>query len=124
MLMQEIYTKVKAHLLAQNAKSANGTSFAGLPRCFYRSPGGLKCAVGALIPDELYDPDLEGYGVEEQPVIEVLVAAGVLDGAGHFLREDKVNLLERLQRVHDLNEPHQWPESLAEVAADFDLEDV
>lgn len=28
--------------------------------CLYRGPGGLRCAVGWLLPDEYYTPDLEG----------------------------------------------------------------
>lgn len=32
--------------------------------CLYRAPGGSKCAVGALIPDELYDHSAEDTTLE------------------------------------------------------------
>lgn len=33
--------------------------------CRYRAPNGLQCLIGIHIPDELYDPDMEGLGVWE-----------------------------------------------------------
>lgn len=56
---QELFNKVIAHLTEQNARAVarNGDS------CRYRSAAGLKCAIGCLIPDELYDPSIEGMGV-------------------------------------------------------------
>lgn len=34
-------------------------------KCRYRGPNGLKCAAGHAIPDEVYDPWMEGLGVDE-----------------------------------------------------------
>lgn len=51
---QETFDRVAKHLLKQNKKSVNGT------QCMYRSSDGLQCALGCLIPDELYVPSLEG----------------------------------------------------------------
>ena len=45
---QQIFDKVATHLLTQNARSAAEGS------CLYRSPSGLKCAVGCLISDSVY----------------------------------------------------------------------
>ncbi len=44
---QEVFTKVKDHLLKQNKAAVN----AGYGACAYLAPDGLKCAVGCLIPD-------------------------------------------------------------------------
>jgi hypothetical protein len=57
---QEIFDKVVTHLRTQG-KQAKNTS----DDCVYRRPNGLMCAVGCLIPDELYDPALEGATVAD-----------------------------------------------------------
>src|SRR5687767_5712675 len=77
--------------------------------CLYRGPGGLKCAVGHLIPDALYDPGMEdGTPWQDESVVmavvessvrvrTALVAAGVPVELHAFLRE--------CQRVHDESPP-------------------
>lgn len=98
---QEAFDKAVAGLRAQNYER----SFAhGM--CLYRAPGGNKCAVGHLIPDELYFPGLENAGArqivdgnlctepetaEDQRKLEVL---------GDMLRPT-VGMLAHLQRLHD-----------------------
>lgn len=57
MTNQEIFDKVATHLLSQGKRSALG----GVG-CAYRGDGGLQCAIGCLIPDELYRYELEGWG--------------------------------------------------------------
>lgn len=63
--------------------------------CLYRGPGGTKCAVGWLIPDEVYDKYCEGSVPRDDRIIRML-AANDIDGKEHS------NLLTRLQRAHDL----------------------
>lgn len=46
---QEIFDKVYRELLRQKVPSMHNG------RCLYRGPNGTKCAIGHLIPDELYD---------------------------------------------------------------------
>lgn len=54
MTHQEIFDFVWTKLCEQGAKSyENG-------KCRYRTSTRLKCAVGHLIPDDLYDPAMEG----------------------------------------------------------------
>ena len=61
---QEMFDKVSTHLFTQGEramlpKEAQSDEFpAGL--CAYRAPNGFKCAVGCMIPDEKYDPKMEG----------------------------------------------------------------
>lgn len=102
---QEIFTKVKNHLLTQNAKSAREIDGA----CMYRGPNGRMCAVGCLIPDELYS-----YSIELNPV--------------GYLPKEILNhlggnewLLQRLQSIHDLIEVEQWRNALSELATEFNL---
>jgi hypothetical protein len=58
MTKQEIFDTVALHLIKQGKKSVND-----IGRCLYRSPEGLKCAIGCLIPDEVYQRSMEGHGV-------------------------------------------------------------
>ena len=50
---QSVYDKVCAHLAAQKTRSMNANG------CAYRGALGRSCAVGCLIPDEIYDPDMD-----------------------------------------------------------------
>ena len=55
---RDIYERVSNHLLTQRAVSEdeNGS-------CRLRSGNGRKCAIGSLIADELYRPEIEGIGI-------------------------------------------------------------
>lgn len=99
MTPQEIFNKVVTHLFDQGGKSEHG----GL--CRYRDPYGNSCAVGCLIPDEIYDPGIEGAGLRglterrfhserQLKLVKVLERSGIAEPT---LRK----LLERLQSVHD-----------------------
>ena len=48
---QEVFDVVAKHLLTQNAKSMDDPWD---EMCAYRGENGRRCAVGALIPDDLY----------------------------------------------------------------------
>lgn len=50
---QEVFDYVAKHLLKQGERSVVGTS------CSYRGVGGLMCAVGCLISDEEYKPEMD-----------------------------------------------------------------
>lgn len=103
MTEQEIFDKAAAHLLEQGKRAReNG-------RCCYRaSVSGtvLKCAVGALIPDELYDPRLEGL-----PAIR-----GFPESVGESELRRKVVLLGSLQIVHDQFHEDSWKGELTKLA--------
>ena len=91
MTRQEIFDKVVAHFAVQREAAAEyGT-------CMYRTPDGRKCAIGALIPDEVYSQRLEDKSVGtlllEFP--DIMMASGLSDGDSWFLCD--------LQAVHDSN---------------------
>jgi hypothetical protein len=52
---QELFEKAVNGLLAQGVPSYDSSR-----SCMYRGLNGTKCAIGHLIPDELYDPGFEG----------------------------------------------------------------
>jgi hypothetical protein len=113
MTNQELYTTVRRHLLTQNERSAKLGHDHEVVQCLYRGPEGRKCAIGCLIPDEYYTPHLEGAGVTAAPV----QAAARLD----FTIKSQLHLAQRLQMIHDYNNPNEWHTSLGKVAVDFGL---
>jgi hypothetical protein len=56
---QKVVAQMADHLATQRKVSGKpGYS------CLYRSPNGCKCAVGLLIPDELYTPYIEDVDIQ------------------------------------------------------------
>ncbi len=108
---QEIYDKVKNHLLTQNAKAQDLDD-----TCVYLAEDGMKCAAGCLISDGLYNTNLENHVVGLDPtgvVASVLVASGVPPEA--------LPLVQRLQQVHDTKSSTTWAENLARIAVEYGL---
>jgi hypothetical protein len=114
---QEVFNTVYAGLLAQNARSTTQLSSSdGGTACRYRGDAGRKCALGLLIPDELYSVEMEGRGavrlLEQFP--EIAKALGAES------RQDAIFLVS-LQRVHDGFEQAYWKRVLARTAAEWSL---
>lgn len=124
MTNQEIYTKVRRHLLKQNAKAMN-TGKDKAPVCVYLADDGKKCAVGCLIPDTNYDANLESKGVTNPSVAR---AAGLEFTSAIFwgwASGPQIDLARRLQRVHDLCPVESWRRELDNIAlyCGFKVED-
>ena len=116
MTLQEIFNKVAAHLLAQGARSTAMFDDAfGRATCTYRGAEGRKCAVGVLIADEHYGPGLEGLSANSYEV-----AQAVERSVGKLTPGD-VDMLRKLQVVHDSTSPDEWPAKLAQVAQRYEL---
>lgn len=98
---QQMFDKVAKHLLTQNAKS----------RALYRGRGGMMCAIGCLIPDDLYSPKMEGIWVER------LVA--YFPELKKFIPD--LALADRLQRIHDVCACNRWKDELRRAARNFHL---
>ena len=101
MTKQEIFDRVARHLLTQKKHAMIDDT------CAYRTPDGLKCAIGCLIPDELYTPKIEGFSVDDGPVIEVLERTGL--SCDEFLYE--------LQTIHDGAAVYFWAKELHTLAS-------
>lgn len=111
---QEIFDTVYEALMKQGKASIrNGI-------CQYRGPGGTKCAIGHLIPDDLYDPSIESLTFHSLP--EYITDHIVGDDEDY---KTKNQLLYRLQRAHDqyLNfyGIKEWKESMKDIAYEFNL---
>ena len=104
MTAQEIFDTVLAHLRVQG-RAAKGAD----DRCKYRGLGGTACAVGCLIPNDLYDPRIEGlstssimagrlppYRASDAPEL-LPIAARIASHIG----AEHTPLLAALQNMHD-----------------------
>jgi len=110
---QEVYTKVRGHLLAQGKKSIGVDATCGSPsECRYRAKGGLKCAIGCLISDSEYSRAMERKGVK------------LLASSGLWKPPDGVPLpmLRDLQECHDSYGVEEWPDRLDCIAKKWVLE--
>jgi hypothetical protein len=133
---QEIFDKVAKHLLTQNAPATvvyDGPD-GDVLHCVYRSPAGLKCAVGVLIPDELYHPGIEGSGPNVvpgsgtdhlwRPILKHLQIEE--DDEGICIFTDDLGFLCGLQEIHDHAAQgggvDGWPAELKEFAETNGLE--
>ena len=105
----DVFNKVSEHLLAQNEQALDGNW-----ECVYRSDTGLKCAVGCLIDDEFYSEDLEYSSLSSTgPVADALVKSGVV------MTREILDLLTRLQKLHDYKELESWEEELEKLKRKF-----
>lgn len=102
---QEAFNKMVQHLRAQKVKSlaSDGT-------CLYRGPNGLKCAVGALIPDTEYSEEFETV-----PASTVSETLQCLSGIDYWL-------LDTMQEVHDLAAIQDWEDRFKDIAEEFNLD--
>jgi hypothetical protein len=109
MTNQEAFETVAKHLLAQGRRSQLSPEqveavtltkgYAPSSTCVYRGEDGAKCAVGCLIPDEVYDKNMEDKSVS------LIAASGPLKD---LFKELDMTLLGRLQRLHDMGTVDSW----------------
>ena len=95
---QEVFDTAVPFLLKQNARS----SYSG-GNCYYRSPNGRKCAIGACIPDELYLPEMDnesGLTITALCIEYDFIRKLFSDCSNDFLRE--------MQIIHDTHLPAEW----------------
>jgi hypothetical protein len=104
---QEIFDFVVDHLRRQGEEAKN---VAGA--CVYRNYRGQTCAVGCLIPDELYDRELETDSPSNTSFWKVLNV--------NTPSSDRITLLVDLQLTHDQGRGF-WEESLISIANYYNL---
>lgn len=104
---QKAFNKAARHLLKQNCKSMlPNTSI-----CAYRGANKTRCAIGALIPDRLYDKSMESSTPYGAKVYDTLASLGYND----------IEFNVSLQRVHDNKAPEKWRKALEEFAEERGL---
>lgn len=109
---QQIFSTVRAHLLAQQAISEDDGG-----SCRLRGRDGRRCAIGALIQDEHYWAGLEEFGIGyyqagyDGPLLRALAMSAV-----DAYDPRVIELLQDLEDVHDGGDVAHWPEQLDELA--------
>lgn len=119
---QEVFDRVATHMLLQKKKSVSEEMIRDkwghqklASSCMYRGDDGLKCAVGCLIKDELYNECIEHQGVDDADVIDALTESGIV------CSDYMLKLLVTLQGIHDDSDPKHWENALGEVAEGWGL---
>jgi hypothetical protein len=105
MTPQEIFDTVSEHLLKQGRRSIK------YGECMYRGPRGMKCAAGAIIPDDLYLETFESRAPTSSNIIDRMPAWWA----------ENIDLICQLQRLHDFFDPYFWREELIMIAATHNL---
>lgn len=103
--LQATFNKVVRHLRKQGKKSMDDV------QCLYRSPDGLKCAAGCLIPNKLYKPSFEGNVINDNNEVTRLI-----NKLGY-----NSNLVRKLQYIHDQYDVLDWEWGFRETADEFKL---
>lgn len=107
---QETFDIGATHLMTQAKRCIDDKN----GQCRYRL-NDLMCVAGVFIPDEKYDPKMEGRSV--------ITVAGNISFAGQVILEEghDLNLLRDMQECHDDADMHNWPNVLREIAQRFGL---
>lgn len=116
---QTAFDAIVRHLFTMKARSRNADNTA----CQYRGHAGAKCAIGGIIPDSLYNVEMD---IAQDSRIETI--ASKYSSIDHFFRDVQLGLLSMLQTTHD--GPCNWGadginevgvESLRRAAVEYDL---
>lgn len=81
--------------------------------------GVMKCAIGCLISDEAYCENIEGCDVLSAKVRAALLCSGVAVHSG-----EDANMINKLQRIHDIKKPTAWFQQLDSLATQFGLDNT
>lgn len=112
---QELFETVVLHQRKQAEKSHIALSEGGFS-CRYRDPEGRSCAIGCLIPNDAYKPEMEGGDVGDlikKDLLPVTLAA-------EFFKN--MRLLSTLQKIHDQSLAlTDWERQWRMVADDYKL---
>ena len=114
---QQLFDKVATHLLTQKCRSMGtypeGASIANTnltSGCLYRGTDNTQCAFGCLIPDELYQPSMEGR-----------LGGSILNDTKHSQLAELYpvelhHIIRELQHLHDWCDIELWPTELGLMA--------
>ncbi len=117
MKRQMIFDDVARHLLTQRRRSLSRHGEDDITTgSAYRGATGARCAIGCLIPDNIYDHMIEGYRVGTYSVLtKIDPRYEVPKKPGHVVADD-IEFLERLQVIHDCTPVERWEFALRRFA--------
>ena len=106
---QEAFDKMVRHMRLQGEKCTDETG-----NCVYRGLDGMKCAVGAIIPDTEYrwefDNSIESSQIEN--IIDQIPS----------LRDVDLDILMEMQYIHDSLPNDRWEANFESIAKSHGLE--
>lgn len=125
---QRVFDKVAAHLLTQKKKSTVDETY---NRCVYKTKGGLMCAAGVLLPQDITlpedintlgwttlmyhtkDAEVNGYQIYKKLKKKI---------QKYLLEESAINFVKDLQIIHDQFHVNEWYDRLKSTAEIHDLD--
>lgn len=124
MNLQLMFDDVTRHLLTQKKRSVlRGRECSGADVCAYRDQDGLMCAIGSIVPDNLYKEEFENstvssliYTIEAQHLVAHWQEKYDIEDLNVFR-----NFATELQGIHDDQDPQLWQMYLKEFAGRHDL---
>lgn len=93
---QEAFNKIWQHFVVNKAPPSFADYAGRGIACAYRGENGAMCAVGCLIPDEMYTPHIEGNAIKS-----IIENNHHFPKITNFLSNVDVKFLEVCQRAHD-----------------------
>ena len=94
---RDVFEFIKNHLLTQGQRSLMDNELT----CAYLGAEGKKCAVGALIREDIYHSS-----IEEKPVNHSLVRSAVTKSVPNWIIN--TDMLGELQCIHDGRSTYDW----------------
>ena len=114
--LTDVFNKVVTHLLTQNQISSEYGGSCRY-RAFRENDVTLKCAVGCLISDNIYDEDLE-----DQTANAIDVIKAIQDSNPNLIVSDQIaEMMMQLQFIHDHCEERIWFYMAYLIWRDFNL---
>lgn len=89
--------------------------------CRYRTEDGMKCAAGFLIPDEDYDPEMEGKSADHHAVMPYISVPNTFENRDFLVRLQGAHDTPALQGVRDEEFVRRFKKMAADVAISFGL---
>lgn len=117
---QGIFDHIVAHLRKQGKQALNAAG-----DCVYRATDGCECAFGCIIPDDEYDPRMEGTTssvlVTQFPAANSDCSSIPCTFPSMKVYADFEMLINSMQDIHDNHTPHGWEDGWESVAAQYGL---
>lgn len=112
-----VFEFVKQHLIHQGQKSVrhkvssqHELYFGIHNNCCYRGVENLKCAIGCLVENDFYDPNMEQKDISND-FVRVIVKQSLPNWKPNW------DMLQDLQELHDEYYPEEWEWKLEELEA-------
>lgn len=105
---EKLFCIAADHLVSQGKRSATVDD-----TCAYRGTSGRMCAIGVLINNDFYNPEIEGISVSH-PEDKVLSTVALSHSVNK--KDIDVAMLRELQYIHDSQAVYNWDYLLMKIS--------